>query len=60
VITYLYWALVFGLAFGLVFLFAGRWGNWKAAAFAAALALLVGWAAYFFYLEQVSSNATAG
>jgi len=53
VITYLYWALVFGLAFGLVFLFASRWSNWRAAAIAAALVLLVGWATYFFYLEQV-------
>ena len=52
-ITYLYWALVFGLAFVLVFFFASRLGNWRGAAFAAALVLLVGWAAYFFYLEQV-------
>jgi hypothetical protein len=53
VITYLYWALVFGLAFGLVFLFASRLSNWRAAAIAAATVLLVGWAAHFFYLEQV-------
>jgi len=53
VITYLYWALVFGLAFVLVFFFASRLSNWRAAAIAATLVLLVGWAGYFFYFEQV-------
>ena len=52
-ITYLYWALVIGLAFGLVFLFGGRLDRWKTAAAAAAVVLLVGWAAYFFHFQQV-------
>ena len=52
-ITYLYWALVFLLAFGLVFLFASRMSNWKAAAVAAAAVLLIGSAGYYFYFEQI-------
>ena len=39
-ITYLYWALVIGLAFGLVFLFGARMGSWKGAAVSALVVLL--------------------
>jgi hypothetical protein len=53
VITYLYWIIVIGLAFGLVFLLGSRLANWKAAAVGAVLILLVGWAAYFFHFQQV-------
>jgi len=52
-ITYLYWATVIALAFGLVFLFGGRFGRWKSAAVAALAVLLVGWASFYFYFEQV-------
>jgi hypothetical protein len=52
-ITYLYWALVIALTFGLVFLFGARMGSWKGAAISAALVLFIGWAAYFFYFQQV-------
>ncbi len=52
-ITYIYWALVIGLAFGLVFLFGARMGSWKGAAIAAAVVMLVGWAAFFFYFQQM-------
>ena len=52
-ITYLYWALVIGLAFGLVFLFGARMGSWKGAAVSALVVLFIGWAAYFFYFQQV-------
>ncbi|MGI9329170.1 MAG: hypothetical protein ACR2QB_00505 [Gammaproteobacteria bacterium] len=52
-ITYLYWIVVIALAFGLVFLLGAKLDNWKAAASGAALMLLVGWAAYFFYFQQV-------
>ena len=41
------------VAFGLVFFFASRLSNWKAAAIAAALVLFVGWVGYYFYLEQI-------
>lgn len=52
-ITYLYWALVIGLAFGLVFLIGGRMGSFKGAAIAAAIVFVLGWAAYYFHFQQV-------
>lgn len=52
-ITYLYWAVVFGLVLGAVFLIGGRLGNWKFAMISAALILLIGWAAYFFHFQQL-------
>jgi len=52
-ITYLYWALVFGAAFGLVFLFGARFDNWRGALIGALVVLVGGWAAYFFYFEQI-------
>jgi hypothetical protein len=52
-ITYLYWALVIGAAFGLVFLFGARLANWKGAFISAGVVLFVGWVAYFFYFQQV-------
>jgi hypothetical protein len=52
-ITYLYWAVVFGMALGFVFLFAARLDNWKFAMISAALILLFGWAAYFFHFQQL-------
>jgi hypothetical protein len=52
-ITYIYWALVIGLAFGLVFLLGARMGTWKGAAIAAAVVMLLGWAAFFFYFQQM-------
>jgi hypothetical protein len=51
-ITYLYWAVVIAAAFGLVFLFGARFENWKAAAIAAGVVLIIGWAAYFFSFQQ--------
>jgi hypothetical protein len=52
-ITYLYWAVVFGLVLGAVFLIGGRLNNWKFAMISAALILLIGWAAYFFHFQQL-------
>lgn len=52
-ITYLYWIFFIGLAFGVIFLFGARLANWKGAASGAAVVLIVGWAAYFFYFQQV-------
>jgi hypothetical protein len=53
VITYLYWALVIGIAFGLIFLFGARLANWRGAAISGAVVLFIGWVAYFFYFQQV-------
>ena len=52
-ITYLYWAFVIATAFGLVFLIGARLDNWKTAVIGAAIVLFIGWAAYFFYFQQV-------
>ncbi|MEJ2516048.1 MAG: hypothetical protein P8080_09660 [Gammaproteobacteria bacterium] len=52
-ITYIYWALVIALAFGLVFLIGGRMGSFKGAAIAAAIVFIVGWAAYYFHFQQL-------
>ena len=38
-ITYFYWALVIGAAFGLVFLFGAKFGRWKSAVVAMVLVL---------------------
>ena len=52
-ITYLYWALVLGFAAGVVYLLGTRLDNWKSALIGAALIVIVGWTAYFFYFQQV-------
>jgi len=52
-ITYLYWLLVILAAVVLLYIFAGKAGSWKAGLVSAALVLLIGWATYFFYLQQV-------
>lgn len=52
-ITYLYWALVLGLAAGAVFVFGGKLNNWKGALLGMAVVLVIGWTAYFFYFQQL-------
>jgi len=52
-ITYLYWAVVFGLAFLSIWVLAAKLDQWKGAFIAAGIVLFIGWAAYFFYFQQV-------
>ena len=52
-ITYLYWGLVILIALSLVYLFATKLASWRSAMISAAIVLLVGWAAYFFYFQQL-------
>jgi hypothetical protein len=52
-ITYLYWLLVFVLTLVVVYVFAGRLSNWRAAMISATVILFLAWAAYFFYFQQV-------
>ena len=52
-ITYAYWAAVFGIAFLVIWLLAAKLDQWKGAFIAAAVVLFIGWAAYFFYFQQV-------
>ena len=52
-ITYLYWGVVVGMAFGAVFLFSAKLDSWKGAAISAAVILGLGWVAHAFYFEQI-------
>jgi len=53
VITYAYWALVVGLAIAVIVLLGVKTGALKSALLGAVAILLVGWGAYYFYLEQI-------
>ena len=52
-ITYLYWATVFGLVIAVVVLVGVKMTNLKAALAVAAAVLVVGWAGYYFHLQQI-------
>ena len=52
-VTYLYWALVIGLALLSLFFIGGKRNNWKAAAITSLAIMVIGWAAYFFHFQQV-------
>ncbi len=52
-ITYLYWALIIGLAIGIIVAIGVKMDNLKAALLGAAIVLLIGWALYYFYLQQI-------
>jgi len=52
-ITYLYWAAVLGLAVAVIVLVGVKLANLRAALAVSAAVLVVGWAAYYFYLQQV-------
>lgn len=52
-ITYLYWAAVVGLAMAAIVIIGVKMNNLRAALIAAGVVLIVGWTAYYFYLQQV-------
>ena len=52
-ITYLYWLLVGGIAVVLTYLFAAKMNSWRTAMVLAGATLFIGWAAYFFYFQQL-------
>ena len=52
-ITYVYWGSVVGLAIAIIVAVGVKMANLKAALLVAATVLVVGWAAYYFYLEQM-------
>jgi hypothetical protein len=52
-ITYLYWAGVFGLALAILGIIGFKMESWKAAGIVAFLVIFVGWGAYTFHLRQV-------
>jgi len=51
-ITYVFWAIVFAAVFGVIWMF-GRMDQWKGALIGGAIILLIGWASYYFYFQQV-------
>jgi hypothetical protein len=52
-ITYLYWATVIGLVITLIVVIGVKMDNLKAALTSAGIVLFAGWAAYYFYLQQI-------
>ena len=52
-ITYFYWTVVIVLAAASIYLFVVRVGSMKGAMISALVIAAIGWAAYFFYFEQV-------
>ncbi len=52
-ITYFYWVVFFAAAVGVLYVVGGKLDRWRAAFAAAAVVIFVGWAAYFFYFQQV-------
>lgn len=52
-ITYIYWGLIFTLVIGLIIVLGLKMDNLKPALVMSAIILFVGWAAYYFYLQQV-------
>jgi len=51
-ITYFYWAMVFGIAVAFLF-FLGRADKWKIGFIGTGVVLVIGWGAYFFHFQQV-------
>jgi len=52
-ITYLYWAAIIALAFGLIYLIGHKMEQWKISMIAAFSVLIIGFIAYHFYFQQV-------
>jgi len=51
-ITYLYWALVIGIAMAILGLL-GRANKWKYGLIGSVVVIVIGWGAYFFHFQQV-------
>ena len=52
-ITYLYWLAVAFLAGSTAWMFGRKGSIWPSGLIAAGMILIIGWAAFFFYFEQV-------
>lgn len=52
-ITYFYWTVVIAVAFTTIYFFGLRFKNWTAGLAGVLLVIITGWAAYFFYFQQV-------
>jgi len=52
-VTYLYWLLIIALCGGALYGIGLKAGNWKVGVSVALVVLLIGWATYYFRLQQV-------
>ncbi len=52
-ITYVYWVFVFAAAIAVMWVFAALLNRWSGALIGVAVILFIGWAAYFFYFQQL-------
>ena len=52
-ITYVYWVFVFAAAIAAIWFFGARLNRWTGALIGVAVILFTGWAAYFFYFQQL-------
>lgn len=52
-ITYVYWVFVFAAAIAVIWVFAALLNRWSGALIGVAVILFIGWAAYFFYFQQL-------
>ena len=52
-ITYFYWLMVALITLSLVYLFAAKLASWRSAMIGAGAVLVIAWAAYFFYFQQL-------
>ena len=52
-ITYVYWVFVFAAAIAVIWVFAAVLNRWSGALIGVAVILFIGWAAYFFYFQQL-------
>lgn len=52
-ITYLYWALVIALAMTAIVVIGMKMNNLQSALIAVGVVLFIGWAAYYFYFQQI-------
>ena len=56
-VTYLYWAAIIALAFGLFYFIGYKMDEWKIAAIACFSILTIGFIAYHFLITFISSNS---
>lgn len=52
-ITYFYWALIFALIGGILFLSTRKFDNIKVGLIASGIIFLAGWGSYYFWLQQI-------
>jgi hypothetical protein len=52
-VTYLYWFIVIALIVGALYLFGVKAANWRLAGIVSVVVLIVGWALFHFYFENV-------